>query len=107
VATLGSNSGNPVNLNLSTGNSLNSSSFTQYISETSGTLSVDNRCAILSVNSGDLLSSISKTVMDAERRDCENPNLTSKYINPSGKFIAQLVYDENLKIRGVIFAQQD
>lgn len=107
VATLGSNSGNPVNLNLSTGNSLNSSSFTQYISETSGTLSVDNRCAILSVNSGDLLSSISKTVMDAERRDCENPNLTSKYINPSGKFISQLVYDENLKIRGVIFAQQD
>ena len=107
VATLGSNSGNPVNLNLSTGTGLNTSSYNQYISKTTGTLSADNRCAILSVNSGELLSSISKTVMDAERRDCENPNLTSQYINPSGKFISHLVYDTNLKIRGVIFAQKD
>ncbi len=107
VATLGSNSGNPVNLNLTTGTGLNSSSYNQYISKTTGTLSADNRCAILSVNSGELLSSVSKTVMDAERRDCENPNLTSRYINPSGKFISQLVYDTNLKIRGVIFAQKD
>jgi len=107
VATLGSNGGNPVNLDLSTGTGLNSSSYNQYISKTTGTLSADKRCAVLSVNSGELLSSKSKTVMDAERRDCENPNLTTKYINPSGKFISQLVYDANLKIRGVIFAQKD
>jgi len=107
VATLGSNGGNPVNLNLSADTSLNLSNFNQYISKTNGTLRVDNRCVILSVNSGELLSSISKTVMDAERRDCENPNLTSKYINPSGKFISHLVYDTNLKIRGVIFAQKE
>lgn len=107
IATLGSNSGTPVNLNLNTGTGLDSSYYTEYISRTSGTLKADNRCAILSVSSGDLLSSISKTVMDAERRDCENPNLTSRYINPSGKFISHLVYDDNLKIRGVIFAQKD
>jgi len=107
VATLGSNGGNPVNLNLSTGTGLNSSSYNQYISKTTGTLRTDNKCVILSVNSGELLSSVSKTVMDAERRDCENPNLTSKYINPSGKFMSHLVYDTNLKICGVIFAQKD
>lgn len=107
VATLGLNNGNPINLDPSTGTGLNSSSYTQYISKTTGALGADNRCIILSANSGELLSSISKTVMDAERRDCENPNLTSKYINPSGKFISQLVYDANLKIRGVIFAQKD
>ena len=54
VATLGSNSGNPVNLNLSTGTGLNTSYYTQYISKTSGTLSAENRCAILSVSSGEL-----------------------------------------------------
>jgi len=107
VATLGSNGGNPVNLDLSTGTGLNISNYNQYISKTTGTLRADNRCAILSVSSGELLTSISKTVMDAERRDCENPNLTSKYINPSGTFISQLVYDTNLKICGVIFAQKE
>jgi len=106
VATLGSNGGNPVNLDLSAGTGLNITDYNQYISKTNGTLRVDNRCVILSVNSGELLTGLSKTVMDAERRDCENPNLTSKYINPSGKFISHLIYDTNLKIRGVIFAQK-
>jgi hypothetical protein len=61
----------------------------------------------LSAGSGSLLTGHSKTVIDAARRDAENPNLTSKYINPSGKFISYLIYDENLKIRGVIFAQTE
>ncbi|MGI6085577.1 MAG: hypothetical protein ACOYIF_09050 [Acetivibrionales bacterium] len=107
VATLGSNSGNPININLTSGAGLDRSNYTQYISRTSGTLKAENKCVILSVSGGELLTSVSKTVMDADRRDCENPNLTSRYINPSGKFISHLVYDDNLKIRGVLFAQKD
>lgn len=104
VATLGNNGGNQVNLD-PTANTGLQANYTNYISNTTGTLKVDNRCIKLSGGSGDLLSDCSKTVMDAARRDAENPNLTSKYINPSGKFISHLIYDDNLKIRGVIFAQ--
>ena len=82
VATLGSNSGNPVNLNLSTGTGLNTSSYNQYISKTTGTLSADNRCAILSVNSGELLSKYQQDSDGCRRRDCENPNLTSNISIP-------------------------
>ncbi|MGI6623142.1 MAG: hypothetical protein GX227_04150 [Clostridiaceae bacterium] len=106
VATLGNNSGNPINLDPSANTGLGAN-YTKYISNTTGTLSVDNRCIILSAGSGSLLTGHSKTVIDAARRDAENPNLTSKYINPSGKFISYLIYDENLKIRGVIFAQTE
>lgn len=107
VATLGSNSGNPINLDLSTSTSISMSNFTKYISDTTGSLKVEDRCIILSASSGNLLKSISKTIIDAARRDSESPNLTSRYINPSGKFISQLIYDDNLKIRGVAFAQKD
>jgi hypothetical protein len=106
VATLGNNSGNPINLDPSANTGLGAN-YTKYISNTTGTLSVDNRCIILSAGSGSLLTGHSKTVIDAARRDAENTNLTSKYINPSGKFISYLIYDENLKIRGVIFAQTE
>ncbi len=108
VATLGNNGGNQVNLDPSSNTNTGlQASYTDYISGKNGTLKVDNRCIIMSLASGsnNLLTSQSKTVMDAARRDAENPNLTSKYINPSGKFISHLIYDDNLKIRGVIFAQ--
>lgn len=106
VATLGSNSGNPVKLDPAANTGL-SATYTRYISDTTGTLSVKDNCIILSAgsSSGNLLTGLSKTVIDAARRDAENPNLTSKYINPAGKFIAYLIYDVNLKIRGIIFAQ--
>jgi len=106
VATLGNNSGNPIKLDPAANTGL-SANYTNYISGTSGTLSVKDSCIILSAGSGSatLFTGFSKTVIDAARRDAENPNLTSKYINPSGKFIAHLIYDANLKIRGVIFAQ--
>lgn len=107
VATLGSNGGNPVNLNPDTNTGVSISSYTRYVSHTTGTLSVDNRCIILSGGGGSLLSSVSKTVREAARRDADNPNLTSLYINPSGKFISHLIYDTNLVIRGVIFAQME
>ncbi|HHY64305.1 MAG TPA: hypothetical protein GX501_04595 [Clostridiaceae bacterium] len=106
VATLGSNSGNPVKLDPAANTGL-SATYTRYISDTTGTLSVKDNCIILSAgsSSGNLLTGLSKTVIDAARRDAENPNLTSKYINPAGKFIAYLIYDVNQKIRGIIFAQ--
>lgn len=106
VATLGNNGGNPINLDPSANTGLGAN-YTRYISNTTGSLSIDNRCIILSAGSGNLLTGYSKTVIDAARRDAENPNLTSKYINPSGKFISHLIYDDNLKIRGVIFAQTE
>lgn len=108
VATLGNNGGNPIDLDPSVSTGLGAN-YTKYISNTTGTLSVENRCIILSGASGGggLLTSYSKTVIDAAKRDAENPNLVSKYINPSGKFVSHLIYDENLKIRGVIFAQTE
>lgn len=106
VATLGNNGGNPINLDPSANTGLGAN-YTKYISNTTGTLSIDNRCIILSSGSGNLLSGYSKTMIDAARRDAENPNLTSRYINPSGRFISHLIYDDNLKIRGVIFAQTE
>lgn len=108
VATLGNNNGNPVNLD-PTANTGLSANYTRYISNTTGTLKVENRCIILSGagSGGNLLTSLSKTVIDAEKRDAENPNLVSKYINPSGKFISHLIYDDNLRIRGIIFAQTE
>lgn len=105
VSTLGKNGGNPVNLDPKTGTGLTMGSYTQYVSQTSGSLSTDNNCIILSAGASSLLSNVSKTVQDASRRDAENPNMTSQYINPSGRFISHLIYDTNLKIRGVIFAQ--
>ncbi len=105
VATLGKNGGNSVNLDPKAGTGLNIEKYAEYVSETSGSLSADNDCVILSAGSGSLLSNVSKTIQDASRRDAENPNMTSQYINPSGKFISHLIYDTNLKIRGVIFAQ--
>lgn len=107
VATLGSNGGNPVNLNPDTNTGLSISSYRQYVSHTNGSLSVDNRCIILSQGSGNLLTSVSKTVQNAARRDADNPNLTTIYINPSGKFISHLIYDTNEVIRGIIFAQME
>lgn len=107
VATLGSNGGNPIDLDPVKNTGLSISSYTQYVSKTSGSLSSDDSCAILSAGSTNLLASVSKTVQDAARRDAENPNLTAHYINPSGKFIAHLIYDTNLKIRGVILAQEE
>lgn len=106
VSTLGSKK-RTVNLNLSTIKSVSISNFAKYISDTDGTLGVDERCIILSASSGNLLKSKSKTLIDAERRDCESPNMTAKYINPSGKFLAQLIYDENLIIKGIAFAQKE
>ncbi len=105
VATLGKNGGNSVNLDPSSNTGIDIDKYTKYVSHTSGSLSVDNKCVILSAGSGSLLSNVSKTIQDASRRDAENPNMTSQYINPSGKFISHLIYDTNLKIRGVIFAQ--
>ncbi len=105
VSTLGKGK-TSVNLDLTTSSSVNISSFTPYISDTSGSLSVDERCIILSSTDDALLKSKSKNLVDAARRDCESPNMISKYINPSGKFMAQLIYDSNLKIRGIAFAQK-
>lgn len=105
VSTLGKG-GTPVNIDLTNATSVNISSFTPYISDTNGTLSIDERCIILSSTDETLLKSKSKNLVDAARRDCESPNMTSKYINPSGKFMAQLIYDSNMKIRGIAFAQK-
>ncbi len=105
IATLGKNGGNSVNLNPSSNASIDIGAYTKYVSDTSGSLSIDKKCVILSGGSDSLLTSVSKTVQDAARRDAENPNLTSLYINPTGKFISHLIYDANLKIRGVVFAQ--
>ncbi len=107
VAPLGKNSGNSTNLNPDTNTGLHLSSYNQYISQTSGSLSTENRCIILSGGTGNLLTNVSKTVQDAARRDAENPNLPSLYINPSGNFKAHLIYDSNLVIRGIIFAQME
>jgi hypothetical protein len=105
VATLGANSGTPVGLNpTGTGTGLTISSYTQYVSTTSGTLSAKDNCVIITA-SGELFQSISKTLQDANLRDAENSNLPSRYINPSGKFQAYLIYDANQVIRGIICAQ--
>lgn len=108
VATLGSHGGAPVNLDPKTGTGVTISQYTQYVSSTSGTLSVKDNCVMLSISgSGELLTSISKTLQDANRRDAENANLPSKYINPAGKFQAYLIYDANQKIKGIICAQAE
>ena len=78
--------------------------FEQYVSHTAATLKVEDKCFMLSSGTGELLTAQSKTLQDAARREAENSNL-GKYINPSGRFMAQLVYDSNQKIRGAIFAQ--
>lgn len=105
VAPLGKNSGRSTNLNPDTNTGLSLSSYNAYISSTTGSLSVSDRNIILSGGSGNLLSTVSKSVQDAARRDAENPNLPSLYINPSGNFRAHLIYDTNQVIRGIIFAQ--
>jgi hypothetical protein len=105
VATLGANGGSAVNLDPSNNTVPSLSYFTQYVSKTSGTLSVKDKCVVLSVSSGNLLDKVSQNLQDAAKRDAENANLTGKYINPSGKFIAHLIYDANNKIRGIIAAQ--
>ncbi len=108
VATLGSNGGNPVELEPENNKVPSKSSFTQYISETSASLSCKENCILLSGGtSGELLNSKSLNLRNAQRRDAENSNLTSKYINPSGKFVSHLIYDENQVIRGIAFAQKE
>ncbi|NMA67142.1 MAG: hypothetical protein GX957_13075 [Clostridiaceae bacterium] len=106
VATMGNNGGEVVSLDPT--NFSASKDFTKYISDTQGKLSSDGYSITLSADStkDQLLKSISKTIRDAQRRDAENPNLTTKYINPSSKFASQLIYDENMVIRGIVFAQQ-
>ena len=79
--------------------------YTQYVSETEGTLSAQDDCVILSNGSDELMRSVSKTVRDAARRDAENTNLAGKYINPAGRFRSYLIYDTNQVIRGIICAQ--
>jgi len=105
VATLGNNGGQAMSIdpkNFETG-----IKFEKYISETDLSLSSDNNCLILKTSPDKpLLESKSKTLRDAQRREAENPNMPAKYINPSGKFASQLVYDENMVIRGIVFAQQ-
>ncbi|HOQ76452.1 MAG TPA: hypothetical protein PK369_07800 [Thermoclostridium sp.] len=108
VATLGSNSGQSVNLDPPKKTGLNLGSYAQYVSETSNNALLsadDNGCVILSSKSDQLLNTISKTARDAKRRDAENSNLPGKYINPAGRFRSYLVYDENQVIRGIICAQ--
>lgn len=105
VATLGANGGTAVNLDPSNNTVPAISSFAQYVSKTTGTLSVKDKCVVLSVSSGTLLDKVSQNLQDAAKRDAENANLTGKYINPAGKFIAHLIYDANNKIRGIIMAQ--
>lgn len=105
VSTLGKSS-TAVNLDLTNNTSVSLSNFTQYISDSNGSIKVDERCIILSSTDDSLLKSRSKNLIDASRRDCESPNMTTKYINPSGKFMAQLVYDTNMKVRGIAFAQK-
>lgn len=105
VATLGKNGGEAVSIDPQKF-SYNENQFEQYISGTEGTIEGQERCLILKSSDGELLTTISKTVRDAQRRDAENPNLTANYINPSGRFASQLVYDENMVIRGIVFAQQ-
>lgn len=79
--------------------------FESYVSTTNRTLSVEDRCFVLSSGTGSLFASQSKKLQDAARRDAENSNLPGKYINPSGRFMAHLVYDANQKICGAMFAQ--
>jgi hypothetical protein len=106
VATLGGNTGNPVTLDPSAASAPNINNFTKYISETGANITTDKNCFILTYSGDDdLLKSIEKTAMDSARRDAENPNKTSVYINPSGRFMSHLLYDQNNKIRGIIFAQ--
>lgn len=108
VATLGSNSGQSVNLDPPKKTGLNLGSYAQYVSETSNNALLsadDNGCVILSSKSDQLLNTISKTARDTKRRDAENSNLPGKYINPAGRFRSYLVYDENQVIRGIICAQ--
>lgn len=107
VAPLGKNSGNSTNLNPDTGTGVDITKYNKYISDTSGSLSVDERSIILSAGSGELLKTVSKSIRDAAKRDAENPNLPSYYINPSGKFKAHLIYDSNQVIRGIVFAQME
>ena len=108
VATLGNNGGNSVDLDPTRAGGV-SGNYTENISETSGDLTIDENCVILETGSDelDLLTAKSKTLQDADRRNAEDPNLTTYYINPSGRFVSHLIYDENMKIRGVIFAQQE
>jgi len=105
VATLGSNGGKPVDIVLKDNTSININNFTQYVSRTRGSLSIQDGCIVLSNGSGELLESLSKAERDAARRDAENSNLVGKYINPAGKFRSYLVYDTNFVIRGIICAQ--
>ncbi|NLW02955.1 MAG: hypothetical protein GX027_06780 [Clostridiaceae bacterium] len=105
VNTLGLNGGSSLGLDPHTGAGLNLSNYTQYVSQTNGSLSAKNDCVILSNGSGELLKSISKTIRDTARRDAENSNLPGKYINPAGRFRSYLVYDDNQVIRGIICAQ--
>jgi hypothetical protein len=102
VRTLGA--GTAAALDPGAGSTPSLSGFDQYVSSTGGTISVKDKCYVLSAGSGDLLALLSKNLQDAARRDAENSNL-SGYINPSGRFMSQLVYDSNQKIRGAIFAQ--
>lgn len=54
VATLGSNSGRSLDLDPYTSSGLSIGRYTQYVSETDGTLSAQDNCVILSNGSGSL-----------------------------------------------------
>ncbi len=104
VRTLGA--GTAVALDPGTGSEPQVSGFTQYVSDTTGSIEVQDKCSVLSSGGSELLDRVSRNLQDAARRDAENSNLT-KYINPSGRFMAHLLYDNNQKIRGAIFAQMN
>lgn len=103
VDTLGD--GNAVSLDPDVNAAPGMTAFTQYVSTTNRSIAVEDRCYVLSSGSGVMFSTQSKKLQDAARRDAENSNLPVKYINPSGRFMAHLVYDANQKICGAVFAQ--
>jgi hypothetical protein len=103
VRTLGA--GAQETLDPSSGSAPAIGGFDQYVSNTTAGISVKDKCFSLTAGSGDLLKTVSKNLQAASRRDAEDSNLTAKYVNPAGRFMSQLLYDSNQKIRGVIFAQ--
>lgn len=116
ISTFGSNSGEFIVLvdTLGDGSSVTLnpdlsapplSSFAQYISNTTRSLIIEDRCFVFASGSGLIFESQSRKLQDAARRDAENSNLQSRYINPSGRFLAHLIYDSNQKVCGAIFSQ--
>ncbi len=103
VDTLGD--GSAATLDPDSGSAPSIGSFARYVSDTTRELSVEDRCYVFSSGTGALFSSQSKKLQDAARRDAENSNLPGRYINPTGRFMAHLVYDANQNICGALFSQ--